>query len=212
MITERWLVEMTIKEQDILNTYFGYTSFRPGQETAINYMTQSQNTLAVMPTGSGKSLCYQIPGLSLPGIAIIISPLISLMKDQVDALQAIGVQATYINSSLSAQEQQNRCQAVVAGEFKFLYVAPERLESRYFVHMIGQLNISLVAFDDAHCISQWGHDFRPSYRSIVQTLKNLPNIPAFMALTATATSEVISDIQSLLNINDVHVVKTGFEL
>jgi len=202
---------MTIKEQDILNTYFGYTSFRPGQETAINYMTQSQNTLAVMPTGSGKSLCYQIPGLSLPGIAIIISPLISLMKDQVDALQAIGVQATYINSSLSAQEQQNRCQAVVAGEFKFLYVAPERLESRYFVHMIGQLNISLVAFDEAHCISQWGHDFRPSYRSIVQTLKNLPNIPAFMALTATATSEVISDIQSLLNIDDGHVVKTGFE-
>lgn len=202
---------MTIKEHDILRTYFGYTSFRPGQKKAIDYILHSQNTLAVMPTGSGKSLCYQIPGLSLSGTAIIISPLISLMKDQVDALQAIGVSATYINSSLSVREQQDRYKAVTAGDYDFLYVAPERFESQFFVNIIRQLDISLVAFDEAHCISQWGHDFRPSYRSIVPNLKRLPNIPAFIALTATATGEVIADIQSLLDITNDHVVKTGFE-
>lgn len=202
---------MIIQEKDILRTYFGYESFRPGQHEVIEYIMQSYNTLAVMPTGSGKSLCYQIPGLSLSGTAIIISPLISLMKDQVDALKANGIKATYINSSLSVHEQQARYQAVAAGDYKFLYVAPERFESQFFINMISKLNVSLVAFDEAHCISQWGHDFRPSYRSIVPNLKRLSNIPAFIALTATATGEVISDIQSLLDISNDHVVKTGFE-
>lgn len=200
---------MITKEENILQRYFGYETFRPGQKETIDHILQMNHTLAVMPTGGGKSLCYQIPGLSLEGTAIIISPLISLMKDQVDALQSLGISATYINSSLSPEEQQHRLQETAAGSYKFLYVAPERFESGAFVRVIQNIPISLVAFDEAHCISQWGHDFRPSYRSIVPNLKKLPNIPVFVALTATATETVISDIQNLLHIE--HVVNTGFE-
>jgi len=200
---------MTVKEKNILQTYFGYENFRPGQEEAINHILKLQNTLAVMPTGGGKSLCYQIPGLSLEGTAIIISPLISLMKDQVDALQSLGIPATYINSSLSAPEQQERLQDMMQSRYKFVYVAPERFESGYFTKAVSRIPLSLVAFDEAHCISQWGHDFRPSYRSIVPHLKQLSNIPVFMALTATATEEVVADIRRLLQINQV--IHTGFE-
>ena len=202
---------MTVKEKEILQSYFGYETFRPGQQRTIEHILQRNNTLAVMPTGGGKSLCYQIPGLSLDGTAIIISPLISLMKDQVDALTSLGIQATYINSSLSTTEQQTRLRDVAAGQYKFLYVAPERFESTYFVDVIRQLQLSLVAFDEAHCISQWGHDFRPSYRSIVPILNRLSNIPVFVALTATATEEVIADIQELLHIGNEFVINTGFE-
>lgn len=199
------------KSLEILQTYFGYRTFRAGQQETIQYIIQENNTLAVMPTGGGKSICYQIPGIYKDGTAIIISPLISLMKDQVDALLAQGISATYINSSLSQSEQKDRMQKVIDGHYKFLYVAPERFESQFFVHQISHLQVSLVAFDEAHCISQWGHDFRPSYRSIVTTLKELQNIPVFVALTATATAEVIEDIQNLLNIHPNYVVKTGFE-
>ncbi|PAV31440.1 DNA helicase RecQ [Virgibacillus profundi] len=202
---------MLVKEEKILQTYFGYESFRPGQKETIDHIIQMNNTLAVMPTGGGKSLCYQIPGLSLDGTAIIISPLISLMKDQVDALNSLGIPATYINSSLTPAEQQSRLREVAANQYKFVYVAPERFESMRFVNVIKNISIALVAFDEAHCISQWGHDFRPSYRSIVPNLKKLPNIPVYVALTATATDEVISDIQELLQINHDHVVNTGFE-
>lgn len=195
----------------ILNKYFGYNHFRPGQEETINYILQSKSCLTIMPTGGGKSLCYQIPGLILEGIAIVISPLISLMKDQVDSLQSLGIPATYINSSLSYGEQQSRMNDVLKGKYRFLYVAPERFESDYFLHELSSLQISLVAFDEAHCISQWGHDFRPSYRSIVPKLLSLRNLPLFTALTATATKEVIADIQALLNIANEHVVQTGFE-
>jgi len=200
---------MTVKEKNILQTYFGYENFRPGQEETINYVLELENTLAVMPTGGGKSLCYQIPGLSLDGTAIIISPLISLMKDQVDALESLGISATYINSSLTASEQQERLQNMGESRYKFVYVAPERFESGYFMNAVSRIRLSLVAFDEAHCISQWGHDFRPSYRSIVPHLKQLSNIPVFMALTATATEEVVKDIRRLLHINQV--VHTGFE-
>ncbi|WP_156290160.1 DNA helicase RecQ [Oceanobacillus salinisoli] len=200
---------MITKEEKILQTYFGYESFRPGQKDTIEQILHLNNTLAVMPTGGGKSLCYQIPGLSMDGTAIIISPLISLMKDQVDALNSYGIPATYINSSLSPSEQQTRLNDVSSGRYKFVYVAPERFESGIFVNVIKRIQIALVAFDEAHCISQWGHDFRPSYRSIVTNLKGFQNIPVFVALTATATEEVISDIQQLLNIH--HVVNTGFE-
>lgn len=202
---------MIATEKNILQTYFGYETFRPGQKEAIDQVTQHKNTLAVMPTGGGKSLCFQIPGLSLDGTAIIISPLISLMKDQVDALQALGISATFINSSLSQSEQQTRLQQMRQGTYKFVYVAPERFESQYFINHVKQISISLIAFDEAHCISQWGHDFRPSYRSIVPNLRQLSNIPVMMALTATATGEVISDIQNLLHIQDEHVINTGFK-
>ncbi|WP_077329419.1 DNA helicase RecQ [Virgibacillus siamensis] len=199
------------QEEKILQSYFGYETFRPGQKQTINHIIQGKNTLSVMPTGGGKSLCYQIPGLTLDGTAIIISPLISLMKDQVDALQSLDVPATYINSSLSAGEQQTRLADMKAGRYKFVYVAPERFESPVFVNAIKHVPLSLIAFDEAHCISQWGHDFRPSYRSIVPNLQKLPNLPVFIALTATATGEVISDIRELLHIADDAVVNTGFE-
>ncbi len=202
---------MIEQEEKVLQTYFGYETFRPGQKQTIDKIISKQNTLAVMPTGGGKSLCYQIPGLTMGGTAIIISPLISLMKDQVDALQSLGIAATYINSSLSTGEQQTRLNDIEAGRYKFVYVAPERFESSFFVSVIKRIELALIAFDEAHCISQWGHDFRPSYRSIVPNLKRLSNIPVMVGLTATATEEVISDIQSLLNIEDEHVVNTGFE-
>ena len=202
---------MIAEQEKILQTYFGYETFRPGQREVINQVIHKQPTLAVMPTGGGKSLCYQIPGLSLDGTAIIISPLISLMKDQVDALLALGIPATFINSSLSPEEQQSRLQQMAANQYKFVYVAPERFDSTTFSNVVRWIPISLVAFDEAHCISQWGHDFRPSYRSIVPQLKQFSNIPVFMALTATATEEVIADIQDMLHIANQHVVHTGFE-
>src|SRR5699024_3857390 len=171
----RKVIFMHTKTNDILRTYFGYDSFRPGQQKVIQHILQQNHTLAIMPTGSGKSLCYQIPGLALDGTAIVISPLISLMKDQVDALNSYGIAATYINSSLSSEEQQTRLADVINGRYKFLYVAPERFESSYFINMLRRITISFVAFDEAHCISQWGHDFRPSYRSIISNLEKLPN-------------------------------------
>lgn len=193
-----------------LQEYFGYPTFRPGQEDAISQILQGNNTLAVMPTGGGKSICYQIPGLVQPGTAIIISPLISLMKDQVDALTSMGVAATYINSSLSMEEQQERLRAMRQGRYHFVYVAPERFDSSNFFYAIQSIPLSLIAFDEAHCISQWGHDFRPSYRSIVPLLKKLTNLPTMMALTATATKEVINDIQHLLHVPETSVINTGF--
>jgi ATP-dependent DNA helicase RecQ len=201
---------MIEEKEKVLKRYFGYDAFRPGQNDVINRVLSTTNTLAVMPTGGGKSICYQIPGLILDGTAIIISPLISLMKDQVDSLVALGISATFLNSSLTNSEQDRRMEEIANGQYKFVYVAPERLESPVFVRLIKRLKISLVAFDEAHCISQWGHDFRPSYRSIVPNLKQLQNIPVVMALTATATEEVIADIQTLLHINEQHVINTGF--
>lgn len=202
---------MLNKAEEILQTHFGYSTFRPGQKEVIAQVINHINTLAVMPTGGGKSICYQIPGLYLDGTAIIISPLISLMKDQVDALVALGVPATFINSSLSNEEQRTRLNDVSRGRYKFIYVAPERFNSPLFLNRMNNLNISLVAFDEAHCISQWGHDFRPSYRSIVPALKQLVNVKNIVALTATATEAVIADIQGLLNISPDSTIKTGFK-
>lgn len=201
---------MLTKAQQILQQYFGYSSFRPGQETMIKHALNGNHALAIMPTGGGKSLCYQIPGLVKEGCALIISPLISLMKDQVDTLHALGIPATFINSSISQAEQKDRLTQLQAGAYRFVYVAPERLESPDFLQAIQSIPLSLVAFDEAHCISQWGHDFRPSYRSIIPNLKRLPHLPVTLALTATATDEVIEDIQSILQIKAEHTVNTGF--
>ncbi|GAE94517.1 ATP-dependent DNA helicase [Gracilibacillus boraciitolerans JCM 21714] len=195
----------------LLKNYFGYDAFRPGQEKIVNQVLTQQNTLAIMPTGGGKSICYQIPGLALGGITIVISPpLISLMKDQVDSLEALGVEATYINSSLTTNEQTERITAIRKGKYKFIYVAPERFDSSNFFHMINSLDVSLIAFDEAHCISQWGHDFRPSYRTVIDTVHQLNHQPTLIGLTATATTEVIHDLQQLLNVTDEMVVNTGF--
>lgn len=201
---------MKIKARSILQTYFGFDTFRSGQQETIDHILNKNNTLAIMPTGGGKSLCYQIPGLCLDGTAVIISPLISLMKDQVDSLQSHGIKATYINSSLSKAEQNKRLNELHNNQYKFVYVAPERFNSSSFIQYLNDGYISLIAFDEAHCISQWGHDFRPSYRSITPFLEEFHHIPV-IALTATATETVSNDIKTLLKIKDDYVVKTGFE-
>ncbi|TFE01193.1 DNA helicase RecQ [Jeotgalibacillus sp. R-1-5s-1] len=201
---------MNKQAQQVLQTYFGYEAFRPGQDRIIESVLDRQNALGIMPTGGGKSICYQIPGLMMEGTALVISPLISLMRDQVDALNENGISATYINSTLSAAETRERLQGLREGRYQFMYAAPERFDSSAFFNTISQIPLSLIAFDEAHCISQWGHDFRPSYRTIVDTIKQLPNLPVLTALTATATDRVIQDITSLLSIDADHIVNTGF--
>ncbi|CEG29661.1 ATP-dependent DNA helicase RecQ [Bacillus sp. B-jedd] len=199
------------KANDLLKEYFGYTSFREGQERAISAVLQGENTLCVMPTGGGKSVCYQIPALMLPGTTVVVSPLISLMKDQVDTLVQLGIDATYINSSLTSQEASQRMEDAIAGRYKLLYIAPERLESHYFTDQLGKINIPLIAVDEAHCISQWGHDFRPSYRHIAKMADGLGNKPVMLALTATATPLVRDDICRSLGIEIGNEIVTGFE-
>ncbi|MFL6557302.1 MAG: RecQ family ATP-dependent DNA helicase, partial [Bacillus sp. (in: firmicutes)] len=199
------------KALPLLESHFGYSSFRTGQEQAIRSVLSGENTITVMPTGGGKSICYQIPALVLPGTTIVISPLISLMKDQVDALIQVGIPATFINSSLSFGEANRRMMDAAEGKYKLLYIAPERLESREFLEDLYSMDIPLVAVDEAHCISQWGHDFRPSYRHIQQLINSLPQRPIVLALTATATPKVREDICDLLNIDEENTIITGFE-
>ncbi|WP_040952112.1 DNA helicase RecQ [Gorillibacterium massiliense] len=194
----------------ILEKYYGYHSFRPGQEKAIRSILAGSDVLGIMPTGGGKSLCYQIPALLLPGITLVISPLISLMKDQIDTLTSMGIAATFINSSVSGSEVGKRLRRAENGEFKLIYIAPERLESERFRDLLRTLPVSMLAIDEAHCISQWGHDFRPSYRAITGLLELLPKRPVVSAFTATATPEVTEDITRYLGIPPEHVFLTGF--
>lgn len=196
--------------RQLLQNYFGYDSFREGQETIINYVLNNHSSLCVMPTGGGKSLCYQIPSLMLDGTTIVISPLISLMKDQVDTLVQAGIAATYINSTLTAEEVRETMEEVQNGQYRLLYIAPERLESQSFLNQLKRVKVPLIAVDEAHCISQWGHDFRPSYRAI-HRLKDIFEVePVVLAATATATPEVRADICRLLQIEEDSTVITGF--
>ncbi|WP_126510508.1 DNA helicase RecQ [Staphylococcus warneri] len=195
--------------QETLSHYFGYDTFRPGQEEIISKIIDHRNVLGVLPTGGGKSICYQVPGLMLGGTTIVISPLISLMKDQVDQLKAMGINAAFINSSLTQKQQKEIKQDLISGHIQFLYVAPERFENQYFLSQLRKVNIRLVAFDEAHCISKWGHDFRPSYQNVIQKVFTLPQDFAIVALTATATAEVQQDIMDKLNIEANDEVKTS---
>jgi len=201
---------MLQKAIKLLNDYFGYSSFRNGQEDIIENILNFNDTLAIMPTGGGKSICYQVPALLMDGITIVISPLISLMKDQVDALTSIGIPSTYINSSLTTNELNERISEVKEGAYKILYIAPERLDSNSFRSLLLSINVSMVAVDEAHCISQWGHDFRPSYRSIKNMINEFTAKPKIIALTATATKEVTADICHLLDISETNTFVTGF--
>ncbi len=188
---------------------FGLAGFRAGQREAIMHVLAGRDTLVVMPTGSGKSLIYQLCALAMPGTTMVISPLIALMKDQVDRLQRLGIPATFINSALSAQEQQRRIEALARGDWRLVYVAPERLRSATFVEALKQARISLLAVDEAHCISHWGHDFRPDYLRIGEIRQMLGN-PVTLALTATATADVQQDILTQLKLPDAARVITGF--
>jgi len=199
------------KAQELLASYFGYSSFRRGQDETIKNVLDGKDTVCIMPTGGGKSICYQIPALVFEGTTLVISPLISLMKDQVDTLVQNGISATYINSSISIAEANQRIQLAKQGHYKLLYVAPERLDSMEFVDQLIDMKIPMIAIDEAHCISQWGHDFRPSYLHIHRILDYLPEKPLILALTATATPQVRDDICNTLEINQENTIMTTFE-
>ncbi|TMU88343.1 DNA helicase RecQ [Bacillus sp. BHET2] len=202
---------MIQEAQQALKQYFGYDEFREGQANIIEYILDGKNTVGIMPTGGGKSICYQIPALMLDGVTLVISPLISLMKDQVDSLIHQGIKATYINSTLSNSEVETRMEEISLGEYKLVYIAPERLESYGFLRFLNTLPIPLVAVDEAHCLSQWGHDFRPSYLGISKAVDQLQSKPTILALTATATPEVQADILHHLHIPEQYKVLTGFQ-
>lgn len=195
----------------VLREYFGHESFRNGQEELIDNILDSRDVLGIMPTGAGKSLCYQVPAMLLEGITIVISPLISLMKDQVTALISSGINAACINSSLTAQEYRDFFQRAYNGEFKLIYAAPERLDTEEFLALAASVKISMITVDEAHCVSQWGQDFRPSYLHIMEFIEKLPYRPIVSAFTATATKEVRNDIANILKLDDPFTIVTGFD-
>ncbi|ACD52542.1 ATP-dependent DNA helicase RecQ [Clostridium botulinum] len=202
---------MKSKELELLEKYYGYKSFRKGQENIISNIIDGNDVLAIMPTGGGKSICYQVPALIFEGLTIVISPLISLMKDQVDALKDMGINGEFINSSISSAEENRVIDNIRNGQCKILYVAPERLESLNFLNVISECSVSQIAIDEAHCISQWGHDFRTSYTKVSGFIKLLKTRPIITAFTATASEEVREDIIKLLNLNKPKIFITGFD-
>ena len=194
----------------LLKKYYGYRSFKPIQRKAIESILNGQDTFVVMPTGGGKSLCYQVPALMLDGLTLVISPLISLMKDQVDQLLRLGISAACMNSMLDETQYRELRQQILENQIKILYVAPERLRSGDFLSVLRKQNIALVAVDEAHCVSQWGHDFRPSYHSISQFIRTLPKRPVVAAFTATATAETRTDIIARLELVRPNVYRASF--
>ncbi len=198
-------------KHEILKSNFGHENFRPGQEDIIDSILKERDVLCVMPTGAGKSVCYQIPALMLPGITLVISPLISLMKDQVNALTQSGVRAAFLNSSLTPGQYHKALTLMASGAYKIIYVAPERLAVEQFPTIFSRLRISMIAVDEAHCVSQWGQDFRPSYLKIIEFVDKLPYRPVIGAFTATATREVKTDISRILRLRDPFAVTTGFD-
>lgn len=195
----------------VLKQYFGHSSFRSGQENLIDNILSGHDALGIMPTGAGKSICYQIPAMLLPGITIVVSPLISLMKDQVTALVSAGISAGCINSSLSAAEYSEIMSLAFRGSYKIIYAAPERLDTEDFLRLASRLNISMITVDEAHCVSQWGQDFRPSYLHVADFIEKLTKRPIISAFTATATAEVREDIIRILRLNEPFTVTTGFD-
>ncbi len=196
---------------DVLKKYFGYDSFRSGQETVIDAVLDGQDAFGIMPTGAGKSMCYQIPALMLSGITLVISPLISLMKDQVAALNQAGVYAAYLNSSLTQGQYLKALQFAKNGKYKIIYVAPERLLTESFLDFAVHADISFISVDEVHCVSQWGQDFRPSYLKIVDFVQKLKKRPVLGAFTATATAEVRNDVMKILQLKEPKIVTTGFD-
>src|SRR3954447_8447343 len=193
-----------------LRARFGYPEFRPGQERAVSSVLAGRDTLVVLPTGGGKSICYQVPAMVLPGLTVVVSPLISLMKDQVDALTARGIPATFVNSTLTSGEVSERMMRVMRREVKLLYLAPERFDVGTAAQRLREVGVSLLAIDEAHCISEWGHDFRPSYLRIAQVRERL-GWPQAVALTATATPQVRQDIARQLKLENAETIITGFD-
>ena len=204
-------MEANMQAKEVLKKVFGYDSYKKGQEPLINGILAGRDVLGIMPTGAGKSICYQVPALVLPGLTLVISPLISLMQDQVKALNEAGIHAGYINSSLTEGQVRKVYNLARLGTFKIIYVAPERLENAEFLEFAAQADISMVTVDEAHCISQWGQDFRPSYLKIIDFISGLPKRPIVSAFTATATEEVKEDIICVLQLRDPEVVVTGFD-
>lgn len=198
-------------KQELLKTHFGYDTFREGQEAVIDALLAGKDVLAVMPTGAGKSICYQVPALMMKGITLVISPLISLMKDQVRSLNQAGISAAYLNSSLTQGQYFTALRYAKAGRYPIIYVAPERLTTDAFLDFALSAEISMIAVDEAHCVSQWGQDFRPSYLKIAEFVAQLPKRPVISAFTATATKEVREDIARLLDLKDPFCTTTGFD-
>lgn len=202
---------MLNKARQVLQKFYGYEDFRPGQKKVVESLLNRNDTVAIMPTGAGKSICFQIPALLFEGVTLVISPLISLMKDQVDSLRQLGIAAVYINSSISKVQLYKDLQDISAGFYKIIYIAPERLTPEYLPNSFENLNISMIAIDEAHCLSQWGHDFRPSYRNILNFTNSLRIKPIISAFTATATPEVKADIINLLGLKNPNIFVTGFD-
>ncbi len=199
------------KKLNLLKQYFGYDHFREGQEILIDSILEGRDTLGIMPTGAGKSICFQIPALIFEGITLVISPLISLMKDQVSALNQAGIHAAFLNSSLTVRQYQLALHNASKGQYKIIYVAPERLVTEEFLEFALHVNISMVSVDEAHCVSQWGQDFRPSYLKIIEFIDKLPKRPVISAFTATATKLVVEDMVEILRLNSPKILTTGFD-